>query len=148
MSDEQNCAELVGGMWMRTREDLEAYMGMRNPERGDDERGPFNEYALCFDYVAPHTFENQELGYWRYQMSFGGPSDEIRFWGDSAGSFWKAEYWYLDWYDGAHKLVTREPTIKWLWGYLVETGAVKHAYEEGMDGYEEPEDEDEENEDD
>lgn len=39
----------------------------------------FNEYALCFDYVASGTFSDQEEAYFRYQISWGGPSEELRF---------------------------------------------------------------------
>ena len=34
--------------------------------------------ALCFDYVKPHSFKDQVEGYWRMQLSWGGPSDELR----------------------------------------------------------------------
>ncbi len=58
-----------------------------------EEEAPF----LGFDYVEPNTFEGQEVGYYRYQMSWGGPSDEFRLHDNKS----KIEYWYLDWYDGA-----------------------------------------------
>ena len=35
--------------------------------------GEFHEYGLAFDYVAPGTFNDQREGYWRYQISWGGP---------------------------------------------------------------------------
>tara|TARA_B100001778_G_scaffold334454_1_gene345872 strand:- start:593 stop:1057 length:465 start_codon:yes stop_codon:yes gene_type:complete len=56
------------------------------------------DYGLCFDYVEPNTFDEQPLGYWRYQLSYGGPSDEFRYVDDGS-----IEYWYMDWFDGAHR---------------------------------------------
>ena len=54
---------------------------------------------LCTDYVEPGTFGNNK-GYLRYQFSWGGPSDEVRVY-DSG----RAEYWFMDWYDGAKRIV-------------------------------------------
>lgn len=61
----------------------------------------FNEYGLCFDYVAPGTFTDQEQGYFRYQISWGGPSEEIRFFVNPDFSVYHVEFWFLDWWDGA-----------------------------------------------
>ena len=65
------------------------------------------EYGLCFDYVAPFTFKDQREGYFRYQLSWGGPSDEFRIYAqkidDYRFSVYKIEYWFLDWFDGACK---------------------------------------------
>lgn len=55
-----------------------------------------DEYGLCFDYVEPDTWDDQPEGYWRYQLSYGGPSDEFRFHDDGT-----IEYRYHDWFDGA-----------------------------------------------
>jgi hypothetical protein len=61
-----------------------------------DVEGDLNEYGLCFDYVEQDTFEDQPYAYWRYQLSWGGPSDEFRL---EAGGV--ISYWFLDWFDGA-----------------------------------------------
>ena len=44
----------------------------------------FNEYALGYDYVELGTWPDQgeDEDYFRYQMSWGGPSDELRFYPD------------------------------------------------------------------
>ena len=42
----------------------------------------FYQYGLCFDYVAPYTFEDQRAGYWRWQISWGGPAEEFRIYVD------------------------------------------------------------------
>lgn len=60
-----------------------------------------NEYGLCFDYVEPNTFEDQERGYLRWQLSWGGPSDEFRFFIDKQGGITDIEYHFMDWFDGA-----------------------------------------------
>ena len=55
-----------------------------------------SEYALSLDYVKAGTFSNQRAGYLRWQLSWGGPSDEFRIYDNG-----DVEYWYLDWWDGA-----------------------------------------------
>ena len=64
-----------------------------------------SEYGLCFDKVEPNTFQGQKLGYWRWQLSWGGPSDEFRIFVDEDKNIYKIEYWYLDWGDGASIIV-------------------------------------------
>ena len=55
-----------------------------------------NQSGLCFDRVEPGTFKDQRAGYWRWQLSWGGPSQEFRLFDNG-----DLEYWYLDWFDGA-----------------------------------------------
>ena len=57
--------------------------------------------GLCFDYVDPDTFTDQKEGYWRWQLSWGGPGDEFRIYINPDKSVHRIEYWYLDWFDGA-----------------------------------------------
>jgi hypothetical protein len=57
--------------------------------------------GLCFDYVDPNTFTDQKEGYWRWQLSWGGPGDEFRIYVNPDKSVHRIEYWYLDWFDGA-----------------------------------------------
>ena len=71
------------------------------PGKYHPELGILNEYGLCFDYVEPETFNDQPEGYYRYQISWGGPSDEFRFWVDDNNKLYKIEYAFLDWFDGA-----------------------------------------------
>lgn len=75
----------------------------------DDEYHPTEEtniyeYGLDFSYVEPETFSDQPIGYWRYQISWGGPSDEFRFFDDGHDGA-RVEYWFLDWFDGAHRIL-------------------------------------------
>ena len=60
-----------------------------------------NNYGLCFDYVERGTFTDQERGYFRYQLSWGGPSDEFRIYVDYDKQITHIDYWFLDWFDGA-----------------------------------------------
>ena len=87
-------------------EDFEIFM---ENIKGNEDIGPFSEYGLCFDYVEPGTFKGQRKGYHRYQMSYGGPSDEIRFYSNG-----KIEYVYLDWFCGVGFDVTKEDWAIWL----------------------------------
>jgi len=84
------CADRVAAEWKERQEDL------KNPEYE----------ALSFDYVEPHTFTDQAEGYWRWQFSWGGPSDELRGFVNEHGELHRVEYWYMDWFDGAHLDVT------------------------------------------
>lgn len=60
-----------------------------------------NEFGLGWDYVLSNTFDNQEQGYYRWQLSWGGPSDEFRIFTDHEKNIQSVEYWFLDWFDGA-----------------------------------------------
>jgi hypothetical protein len=93
----------------------------------------FHEYGLSFDYVAPGTFNDQEVGFWRYQISWGGPSEEIRFYADRDHHVYKAEFWYLDWFDGAPVNVTDDEIVGLLWDQFADTGTVDHVYKEAME---------------
>lgn len=74
-----------------------------------EELGDLSDYGLCLDFVPVGTFSDQTRSYFRYQLSYGGPSDEFRFYGELLGEY-KAhleyiEYVFLDWGDGhARKL--------------------------------------------
>jgi len=62
-----------------------------------------NQSGLCFDRVEAGTFKDQRAAYWRWQLSWGGPSEEFRLFDNG-----DLEYWYLDWFDGACVEVTDE----------------------------------------
>ena len=75
------------------------------------ERDEFYDYGLSFDYVAPDTFSDvmfadhstslQKQGFFRYQLSWGGPSDEFRIYTNPDFTPHCIEYVYQDWFDGA-----------------------------------------------
>ena len=83
MSREAPCSERVKPRWESRKEDLELFMAGTDPEHDTQS---FLQYALSFDYVPPLTWADQPVGFWRYQISWGGPSDEIRFWSKDEGT--------------------------------------------------------------
>jgi hypothetical protein len=89
---QKTCAERIQEQWKRRREDLQ------DPE--------FE--GLGFDYVEPHTFTDQLEGYWRWQFSWGGPSDELRAYVNEHKEIHRLEYWFMDWMDGAKIDLTQE----------------------------------------
>ena len=82
----------ISTLWRLYQKDPDAY----HPDLGN-----FHEYGLCFDYVAKGTFSDQKRGYFRWQLSWGGPADEFRFYTDELLNPVDIEYWFLDWFDGA-----------------------------------------------
>jgi len=96
----------------------------------------FNNYALAFDYVAPGTFSHQKEGYWRYQISWGGPSDEIRFYASTPQSEpYAVIYSFMDWFDGEHReLKGRDlETALNVWRDFQDTDTVQHTYDQALE---------------
>ncbi len=94
---------------------------------GDDDRhaddiGTFTEYGLSFDYVSPDTFDNQSEGYFRYQISWGGPSDEFRFFINPDFSCHRIEYWFMDWFDGDCRVLNGDDEflLQEIWRWFTE----------------------------
>jgi len=88
----ESCADLVQKQFKGRLKDLE----VTDPEDENYIEG------LCFDYVEPKTWPDQLEGYWRWQLSWGGPGDEFHIFVNPDKSVHRIEYWYLDWFDGAH----------------------------------------------
>lgn len=99
--------------------------------------GNIYDYGLSFDYVAPNTFSDQKRGYWRYQLSWGGPSDEIRFYADSpnARTCDRIEYVFMDWFDGhARKLRGKDEALaQELWDWFRDAGSTASEYTTAME---------------
>ena len=98
--------------------------------------GTFNEYGLSFDYVPEGTFGDQEVAYFRYQISWGGPSDEFRFFVNPSFKPYRIEYWFQDWYDGA-KIVLEdedEELLEEIFEFFREVGSVEAEYEKWKEG--------------
>ena len=105
------CSDRIAQSWASRSADLLEFQNSEDLENAEGYL--FGEYALCFDFVAPNTFDNQSYGYWRYQISYGGPSEEIRFitrYDEDSEDFGydfkkdlitDVEYAFLDWFDGA-----------------------------------------------
>ena len=97
----QKCTDKIATEWAKEKERLNA---MTDTE--------IRDYPLCFDYVEADFFANDRgehthEGYSRYQMSYGGPQDEIRFYNDNT-----VTYAFLDWGDGAEIDITDEAITK------------------------------------
>lgn len=105
-----------------------------NGDEGLDDLGRFNEYGLCFDYVPAHTFTDQPRGFFRYQLSTGGPGDEFRFYVDETFTPYRIEYWFLDWYDGA-KIVLKgkaEALLLDIWNDFKECDVPQNAMKQAI----------------
>ena len=83
--------------------DLDAFLDDNFDDIRNDMYEDFYDYGLSFDYVPIGTFNDQHEGYFRYQISWGGPSEEFRFFCGPDYNPYKIEFWFLDWGDGACK---------------------------------------------
>lgn len=96
----QKCAQRVRAHYKSRMRDIKTLYNAE--EQQTEELGSLNEYGLSIDYVAKGTFKDQRVGYFRYQLSYGGPSEEYRYYPTSD----KLEFWLLDWFDGAKVTIT------------------------------------------
>lgn len=96
--EQKTCEDKVGGVLASRMEDLRAlWSAYCDGSEEVEDLGSIYDYGLCFDYVEPGTFgDQQSYGFWRYQISAGGPSEEFRLWGGG-----RVEFRYHDWFDGA-----------------------------------------------
>ena len=129
MEKQKTCAERIEDSFASVLEDLDLFDENNwagpnelnsedfNPEDWEkiEDLGDFNDYGLCFDYVEPDTFDDQPAGYYRFQISWGGPSSEFRFHGDG-----DITYHFMDWYDGAEKSCNTRPVIRRMAAYFQE----------------------------
>ena len=116
MSEERKtCKDLVRAHFKSRMEEVTALWAAyrEDSEKQVEDLGNWNEYGLSFDYVAPGTFKGQRRGYFRYQISWGGPSDEFRFYSDEQLGLCRVEYWYMDWFDGAKVIVGGKVLATW-----------------------------------
>tara|TARA_X000001388_G_scaffold1181_1_gene1368 strand:+ start:206 stop:676 length:471 start_codon:yes stop_codon:yes gene_type:complete len=77
-----------------------------------------NQTALSWDFVEAGTFTDQTVGYFRLQLSYGGPSTEFRIYTDKQFNIDRAEYWHLDWSDGASVIVKDQIVLSILDSFL------------------------------
>ena len=91
---DKSCAERVQDAFNSRMEDIRTLYDALDQKT--EELGPLSEYGLSMDYVVAGTFKGQRAGYKRYQLSWGGPSEEFRIYDND-----EVEFWYLDWFDGA-----------------------------------------------
>jgi hypothetical protein len=107
---EKDCNEYAD---MTRKELIEEFYGDRSEVREVeqiletfDDIGSFYEYGLSFDFVDAD--ENSD-GYYRFQICWGGPSSEVRFYPDGT-----IEAVYLDWFIGVGFDVTNKAEFQWL----------------------------------
>jgi len=122
------CKDLVKERLRKRIIDLEKlWEAQQMGEEDDGELGNLNDYGLSLDYVEPDTFQCQPQGYIRYQISWGGPSDEFRFYLNPNLSPYRIEYWYLDWFDGANIILegSNEKLLKEIYDGWQEDGTIE-----------------------
>lgn len=130
---QETCEERIGvHLESRVTDLRELWEGYCNGEEDDEDMGNIYDYGLSFDYVPAGTFSDQREGYFRYQLSTGGPGDEFRFFADAAKDVHRIEYWFLDWFDGACRVLTGEDEelLMEIWEWFEEGGAVEKALNE------------------
>ena len=106
--------------------DFKAFMEAEDLESVllDGNMQSFYDYGLSIDYVIDN---DRKPAYLRYQLSWGGPSDEIRFY-YNPGKYsrpYRIEYVYLDWFTGIGYDVTGESWAQWLSEYFDGIGIVE-----------------------
>jgi hypothetical protein len=132
MKERKNCKEMIRDSLQGTMEDLrKLWSAYCRGEEYVEDLGSIWEYGLCFDYVGPNTFRDQGEPYFRYQLSWGGPTEEFRFYCGPDLEPYRVEYWYLDWFDSA-KIELEGKNLELLleiWNWFKEGGAVQNALE-------------------
>ena len=111
--------EGIGEIWKNECEGTES-----------EEYGPLNEYGLSFDYVEGKTEYNDGPGYYRYQISWGGPSEEFRFFCDPGDKCYSIVFAYRDWFCGEDielRGEDRELMMEVFYDWFVESGATSQA---------------------
>lgn len=78
--------------------------------------GSFYDYGLSFDFVDA---EKGEPGFYRYQFSYGGPSEELRIYEDG-----NIVFVYLDWFSGIGFDVTGEDWAEWVRDWFEDVGSI------------------------
>lgn len=137
MVEQKKCKEQVGEHLKGRMEDITRLWELykNDPEASDPDLGSWNEYGLSFDYVAPGTFTDQRKGYFRYQLSWGGPSDEFRFYVGPEFKPYRIEYWFMDWFDGARRVLTgkRFDLLNEIFEDLKDCGTVEAEFKKAME---------------
>jgi len=110
-----NCSERITEELERVAETFRRYMNDPDVyEYGDDDQSAFHQHGLSLEWTEGDEGEN---GYLRYLLSWGGPSDELRFYKDGT-----VKYWFMDWFDGANRDVSRQDWAVWLFDLFNEIG--------------------------
>lgn len=95
-----SCEDRLQDALESTISDLKQFQAVGYGETELDRLGCFYDYGLCFDYVGPNTFGENEP-YYRYQISWGGPQEEFRYYVNDDKHPVRIEFVFMDWFDGA-----------------------------------------------
>jgi len=93
-------------------------------------------YGLSIEYVLPGS--NKGRGFLRWLVSWGGPSDEWRFYfvpGENKP--YRIEYIYSDWFDSAKVVCTKGRVANLLWDWLNDVGTPDYEYNKAHEDSEE-----------
>ena len=145
MSD-KTCAERIDAEYESEMETLRELW--KNYCKGtDDGMEELNEHGLSFDYC--YSTRNSP-GYFRYQISWGGPSDEFRIYADKRGEYrwniWKIVYVFEDWFDHAERVLHGDDfkLLETIFSqFFTECGTTNHAYTEAMENWNDEEEDEE-----
>ena len=133
MSTNPTCEERVDDYLTTALSNLQAHKkAMEDGLEKTPELGSVYEYGLGFDYVSAGTFTGQREGYFRWQLSWGGPSDEFRFYVDAEKHCHRIEYLFMDWYDSASRTLrdNQEALLLFFFDWFKDMGAIDNALKE------------------
>jgi len=103
LKEKQSIKDIALNHLISRSEDIEDIMQRQqseDPDIADQAYTEFYEYGLSFEYVPPFRFENQRAGFWCWQISWGGPSEEFRVYVDEDEIVQEIDFVYKDW--GVH----------------------------------------------
>jgi len=114
LAKEDTCEDRIDAALISRAEDFTEMWDTLDWERLD-------EYGLGHDrvvhdllYMSKEARQEYEGDYIRYQISWGGPSEEIRFYPH------KIEFVFADWFDQARRDITNLEWAQWIKDYLGE----------------------------
>jgi hypothetical protein len=113
---QERCSDLVKGACEGRLEDIKTLFEAE--DQTTEDLGNLCDYGLCIDLVEAGTFKGQREDYIRYQLSYGGPSEEFRLYKNG-----DLEFWYLDWFDGAKVDITDNKDA-WIIKDIIENSGV------------------------
>ncbi len=112
---QETCKEKVRGAYKERMAEIRKLWNLyqKDCRAQNEDLGSWDEYGLCFDYVPAGTFGDQKRGYFQYQISYGGPSEQFRFYTNERLNITGCYFWFLDWFDGASIRVTGRNLDLW-----------------------------------
>jgi hypothetical protein len=136
----ETCEQRINSELERTISTIQHLWNVHTGAAPEDEEATVDsiyEYGLSFDYV-PAEDTHDEKAYWRYQLSWGGPSDEFRFFADYDGRrvhLHTVEYWFMDWFDGAHLTLEGDDKrlLRQIWDWFDDCGTVEHVMQQAVE---------------